>query len=176
VLLVDDLSPRALAAAAARIEAWRRDGDLIVVSIHWGGNWGHAIPEAQRRFAHGLIDTAGVDLVHGHSSHHVKGIEVYRDRLILYGCGDFLNDYEGIGGHAAYRGDLSLMYFPALEPGSGRLLGLTMSPTQVRGLQVRRARRADAAWLKRTLDRAGESLGSGAELRLDNTLALRWAA
>ena len=40
-----------------------------------------------------------------------KGIEVYQDRLILYGCGDFLNDYEGIGGYEHYRSDLGLMYF-----------------------------------------------------------------
>jgi Bacterial capsule synthesis protein PGA_cap len=35
-------------------------------------------------------------VVHGHSSHHPKGVEVYRQMRILYGCGDFLNDYEGI--------------------------------------------------------------------------------
>jgi len=34
-------------------------------------------------------------------------------RLILYGCGDFLNDYEGIRGYEEYRGDLALMYFGA---------------------------------------------------------------
>ena len=30
------------------------------------------------------------------------GFEVYRDKLILYGCGDFLNDYEGIGGYQPF--------------------------------------------------------------------------
>jgi poly-gamma-glutamate capsule biosynthesis protein CapA/YwtB (metallophosphatase superfamily) len=30
-------------------------------------------------------------------------IEGYRDRLILYGCGDFLNDYEGIKGYEEFR-------------------------------------------------------------------------
>jgi poly-gamma-glutamate synthesis protein (capsule biosynthesis protein) len=37
-----------------------------------------------------------VDVVHGHSSHHCKGAEVYRGRLVLYGCGDLISDYEGI--------------------------------------------------------------------------------
>jgi hypothetical protein len=36
-------------------------------------------------------------------------IEIYRDKPILYGCGDFLNDYAGISGQEAYRGDLALM-------------------------------------------------------------------
>src|SRR5690606_24185118 len=85
--------------------------DVVVVSVHWGGNWGYAIPPAERAFAHALIDSGSVDVVHGHSSHHAKGIEVYRGKPILYGCGDFLNDYEGISGHERYRGDLSLMYF-----------------------------------------------------------------
>ena len=43
-----------------------------------------------------FIAAAGVDLVHGHSSHHAKGAEVYRGKLILYGCGDLISDYEGI--------------------------------------------------------------------------------
>ena len=77
-------------------------------------------------------------MVHGHSAHHVKGIEVYRERLILYGCGDFFNDYEGIGGYEAFRGDLSLMYFPTLEPASGRLKALRMTPTQVRRFRLQR--------------------------------------
>jgi poly-gamma-glutamate synthesis protein (capsule biosynthesis protein) len=41
----------------------------------------------------------GIDLVYGHSSHHVRLIEIDRDRLILYGCGDFIDDYEAISGY-----------------------------------------------------------------------------
>ena len=56
--------------------------------------------QMQTRFAHRLID-GGVDLVHGHSSHHPRPVEVYRKKLILYGCGDLVDDYEGIGSHQA---------------------------------------------------------------------------
>src|SRR5579883_837010 len=86
----------------------------------------------KRDFAHDLIDLAGVDIVHGHSSHHAKAIEVYRGKLILYGCGDFLNDYEGISGDEVYRGDLVLMYLPTVEAASGRLLGLIMVPFRIK--------------------------------------------
>ena len=75
----------------------------MVASVHWGSNWGYDIPREQTVFAHRLIDEAGVDIIHGHSSHHVRAIEVYKDRLILYGCGDFLNDYEGISGYEEFR-------------------------------------------------------------------------
>lgn len=55
-----------------------------------------------RLFTRALIDDAGVDLVFGHSSHHPKALEVYNGRLILYGCGDLINDYEGIGRYDEY--------------------------------------------------------------------------
>lgn len=127
-------------------------------SLHWGGNWDFGISSRQRRFAHGLIDAAGVDLVYGHSSHHVKGIEVYSDRLILYGCGDFLNDYEGIRGYEQFRGDLALMYFPTLD--DGRLIRLAMTATQTRHFRVNAAPEAGVRWLAETLNREGRQFGT----------------
>ena len=151
-------------------------GDIVVASIHWGGNWGYSVPHEQQEFARQLIDEAGVDVVHGHSSHHVKGIEVYQGKPILYGCGDFLNDYEGISGHEAYRGDLALMYFVSMEPLSGNLLRLQMTPMQIRRFRLNRASRSDARWLENVLNQEGRKFGTGVELNADNTLALRWAS
>ena len=82
-------------ALCERVRRVKQPGDIAVVSVHWGSNWGYHVPRAQVRFAHRLIDS-GVDVVHGHSSHHPRPVEVYRDRLVLYGCGDLINDYEGI--------------------------------------------------------------------------------
>jgi poly-gamma-glutamate synthesis protein (capsule biosynthesis protein) len=96
--LLPGLSDETAAAIADRVARVKRGRDVTVASIHWGTNWGYEVPGAHVRFAHRLIDGA-VDVVHGHSSHHPRPIEVYRNRLILYGCGDFINDYEGILGH-----------------------------------------------------------------------------
>jgi poly-gamma-glutamate synthesis protein (capsule biosynthesis protein) len=167
-----DLSARSAEEAAARIRGWRRAGDIVVVSIHWGGNWGYDVPREQRELAHRLIDAGAADLVHGHSSHHPKGIEIYRDRLVLYGCGDFLNDYEGIGGHEQFHSELVLAYFPVLEA-SGRLAGLEMTPLRIRRLRLERARREDAEWLRRTLDRECRRLGTRLETGPEGALALR---
>jgi len=158
--LLPELSSAAVDAVAARVRAVRRPGDLAVASIHWGGNWGYEIPVAQREFAHGLIERAGIDVVHGHSSHHFKGIEVYRGRLILYGCGDFLNDYEGIRGHEEFRPELGFMYFPVVDPADGRLLRLSLKPTRIRRFQVQRAAPQEAAWQSAVLDREGRALGT----------------
>lgn len=172
VNLLRDRSLRTVDAIARQISSVKRSGDIVVMSIHWGSNWGYAIASAERRFAHGLID-AGVDVVHGHSSHHVKGIEVYRERLILHGCGDFLNDYEGIGGHETYRADLALMYFPTLDV-DGRLLRLAMTPTRTQQFQIHRARSEDAGWLYQMLNREGRELGTRVALQGDDTLVLHW--
>jgi poly-gamma-glutamate synthesis protein (capsule biosynthesis protein) len=172
--LLEDLSPGTLRRIARRIGAVRQAGDVVVASIHWGGNWGYEVPRAQRRFARGLVDEAGVDVVHGHSSHHAKGIEVHRDRPILYGCGDFLNDYEGISGLEAFRGDLSLMYFPTIDAASHRLVGLEMVPLRIRNFRLNRATAQDSAWLHDVLVREGRDLGTRVRLGGDGSLALEW--
>jgi len=173
VNLLPDLSPRTAERLAARAVAARRPGDIAVASIHWGGNWGYEIPEEQRIFAHALLD-CGFDIIHGHSSHHPKRIEIHRQKLILYGCGDFLNDYEGIAGYEAFRGDLVAMYLPRLAISTGRLLELRLVPFRIRQFRLNRASRQDAAWLRATLER--ESAGWGAPLTLneDSSLSLRW--
>lgn len=71
----------------------RKKTDLIVFSIHWGDNFQDGVLESFRLFAHCLID-AGVNIVHAHSSHHVQAVEAYNEGIIMYGCGEFLNDYD----------------------------------------------------------------------------------
>ncbi len=172
--LLPDLSDRTLATVAGRIAALRRPGDLVVASIHWGSNWGYAIPEEHRRFARSLVADAGVDVVHGHSSHHPLAPEVFRERLILYGCGDLINDYEGIEGREQYRSDLALMYFPVLEAGSGRLLRLTMVPMRRRRFRLNRPAAEEAQWLAGTVDREAGRFGAGARVGANGWIELVW--
>lgn len=174
VNLLRDLSDRTVERIAAQARAVKRPGDILVASLHWGANWGYEIPGAHRRFAHALVDTAGFDVLFGHSSHHPVGIEVYKQRPILYGCGDFLNDYEGIGGYEEYRGDLSLMYLPLLSGSSGHLLQMKMIPFQIRRFRLNRASGADARWLCDRLDRESARLGTRVTLNDDGSLSATW--
>jgi poly-gamma-glutamate synthesis protein (capsule biosynthesis protein) len=157
-----------------QVRSQRTGGELVLVSLHWGGNWGYAIPEEHERLAHRLIDEADVHLVHGHSSHHPLAVEVYRNRLILYGCGDLLNDYEGIRGYEAFRPDLTALYFPELDARSGELIELIVVPVQMRALRLTRAAAADVEWLEQRLaDRLGERDRGHAFVRRDRRLHLR---
>ncbi len=174
VNLLTDLSDQTVLHIKANVEAVKQQGDIVVVSIHWGGNWGYDIPSEQTVFAHKLIDEAGVDVIHGHSSHHVKGIEVYQGKPIIYGSGDFLNDYEGISGYESFRSDLALMYFVSVDPSTGKLVHLQMTPIQIKHFKANRASRADALWLRDILNREGKKFGTRVEMKQDNTLTLRW--
>ncbi|MCC8359408.1 CapA family protein [Salinimicrobium sediminilitoris] len=149
------------------IAAVKKEGDVVIFSIHWGPNWGYNVPEVHRKFAHGLIDKAGVDVIFGHSSHHPMGLEIYKKKLIIYGAGDFINDYEGISGHEKYRGELSLMYFPELDPSTGDLLKLNMVPMEIRKFSLRRASKKDAEWLREVLDRESRRFGLEIDLKND---------
>jgi poly-gamma-glutamate synthesis protein (capsule biosynthesis protein) len=174
VNLLQDLSPKTVQRIADQVRTVKRAKDIVVASIHWGSNWGYGIPREQQVFARQLIDEADVDVVHGHSSHHPKGIEVYKDKPILYGCGDFLNDYEGISGYEEFRDDLVLMYFVTLNPLSGKLARLEMIPMQIKRFRLNRPSVADIRWLQRTLDRESRKLGAAVELTEENHLRLRW--
>ncbi|MCX2738995.1 CapA family protein [Pontibacter anaerobius] len=161
VNLLPDLSQEAIQGIAAQVKAVKEPGDVVVFSVHWGSNWGYKIPQAQQDFAHSMIDEAGIDLVFGHSSHHPVGMEVYQGKLIVYGAGDFINDYEGISGHEQYRGDLSLMYFPTLDMETGKLLSLKLVPMQLRKFRLHHASEKDVAWLADVLHRESMVFGTG---------------
>ena len=173
VNLLPDLTASSAEALTGRIERERRPGDIVVASVHWGSNWGYDLSREQVEFAHWLVD-GGVDVVHGHSSHHVRPVEVYRDRLILHGCGDFIDDYEGIGGYAAYRDDLRLMFFAEIDPETGALVRLRVVPMQARQMRLHVATRDDARYLADLLERIGP--GTRTEVDPDRSIWLRPAA
>ncbi len=141
-------------------------------SFHWGDNWVAQVPAAQRRFARALIDLGAADLVHGHSSHHPLPLELHRGRLVLHGCGDLINDYEGIApgpgrrlDRVGLRGDLNGLYFATLAP-DGRLHALEVVPMQLRRLRLQAADAAARADFARLL--GGALNDTGRALRLLN--------
>ena len=173
VWLIRDPSHRGAADdVAAHVLAHKRTGDIAIVSVHWGSNWGYGVGLSEIQFAHRLID-AGVDVVHGHSSHHPRPIEIYRGKPILYGCGDVIDDYEGIGGHEPFRPELRLLYLISIDPARDELVSLRMLPLRVRRMRLERVSQADAEWLRTTAEYTSRRFHIQVAVAPDGLLAVR---
>ena len=178
--LSEEVAKTAFDAVEKRAAELGKVPDIIIFSLHIGSNWNWGIPLKWRIFAHKLIDL-GADVVVGHSSHHVKGMEVYKNKFISYGLGDFLNDYEGIvgQGYEDFRNDLSALYLPVIDLQTKKLLKVDIIPCKIKHLKVQRATdSSDIAWLKSTFNREGEGLGTSCEIENTasghNNLKLIW--
>jgi poly-gamma-glutamate capsule biosynthesis protein CapA/YwtB (metallophosphatase superfamily) len=171
VNFLQDISDTTARRIADEMSGFTRPGDVIVASIHWGGNWGYGIQDAEIRFAHELTE-CGIAVVHGHSSHHVKTAEIYNDRLVLYGSGDFLNDYEGITGYENFRSDLALMYLPAIDARRSQIVEVRLVPMRLARFRLKHAVEDDAKWLRNLLDQLGAPVSTRTELTPDGTLTL----
>jgi poly-gamma-glutamate capsule biosynthesis protein CapA/YwtB (metallophosphatase superfamily) len=70
--------------------------DVLVVALHWGGEYVTQPQRNQVELAHRMID-AGADLVVGSHAHVVQPVEEYRGRWIAYSLGNFVFDQRGPG-------------------------------------------------------------------------------
>ncbi|WP_036376466.1 CapA family protein [Micromonospora sp. ATCC 39149] len=171
VAYLPEVSAASANALAERIAAAAGPGDRVLVSVHWGTNWGYDVPPGHVDFAHRLID-AGVDVVHGHSSHHPRPVEVYRDRLVLYGCGDLIDDYEGISGQEEYRPHLRLLWLPTLDTATGVLRRLRAAPMRTRRMRLEHAAPDDSHWLAELLSGFGPPFAPGFTVAPDRLLTM----
>lgn len=167
IALLENLSGRGLQQIAEAVERQRREGDLVLLSIHWGANWVGEVPPLHRRFAHELIDRDIVDVVHGHSAHHPLPFELHRGKLILYGCGDLINDYEGIAPRPGFAQDLACLYAATLSLGSGRLVRLQIVPLQRRAFRLVRADASARAAIRQALQLKGNGFSRQVLWRTD---------
>lgn len=163
-----------VADVAAALAPIRQVRDVVVASIHWGANWGYETTPDERALAHALIDRAGVDVVHGHSSHHPRAIEAHRGRLILYGCGDLVNDYEGISGYEEFRGELTIACFACVSALDGTLSRLDLVPFRIQRMRLHRAGDAECRWLASRLTDVCETFRSSLSCEQGNVLSLSW--
>ncbi len=131
--------------------------DFLIVSAHWGSNWGYDPPREHVAFAHALVE-AGADLVFGHSSHVFRGIEFYLGRPILYGAGNFVDDYAV---DATERNDEGFVYLAEIEGRAARRWCLY--PTRIVEFQARRATGRQGRSIADKMRKLCRDLGSEAE-------------
>ncbi|MBI2908217.1 MAG: CapA family protein [Chloroflexi bacterium] len=74
------------------IEALRPNVDVLVVSMHWGVHFVPAVVATyQVDVGRAALDW-GADIILGHHAHILKGIEVYKGKVIFYSLGNFAFD------------------------------------------------------------------------------------
>lgn len=174
VALLPRLDDAAAQQVAEHVARWRQPGDRVLVSLHWGGNWGVEVPQPHQQFSHRLLELGAADLVHGHSSHHPRPVEVYRGRLILYGCGDLINDYEGITTMGRYDPGAVCLYFVTLSRASGELQQLEIVPMQLRHLQLVHANTAARRSLQSLLEDPSAPFHTRLQAQPDGSWQVRW--
>lgn len=115
------------------IKDLKKKVDLVILSLHWGPNWGYEPLPEHRLFARALID-AGADIVYGHSAHIFRGVEIYKGKPIMYSTGDFIDDYAV---DDIERNDESFIF--GVELKNGRLRRLALYPTVIDYFQAKLA-------------------------------------
>lgn len=116
----------------------RKKVDILILSIHWGPNMKQSPDSSFVSFAHDLIDL-GVDILHGHSAHIYQGVERYKNSLILYDTGDFVDDYYV---DPLLRNDRSFLF--CIECSKKGVRHLRLIPVVINNFQVNRAVGKDA--------------------------------
>lgn len=129
------------ATAAALVRSAKREHDLVLVSFHGGAEGSKALhvprgPEKfygedrgdLRAFARAVIDV-GADVVLGHGPHVARGMEFYKDKLVVYSMGNFATY-----GPFNIRGPQGLGMVVEVElDGQGRFLSGRILPTRQEG-------------------------------------------
>lgn len=129
-----EISSKDASAVEAEVKKLRTLVDLIILTIHWGPNMRERPPPHFKRFAHQLIDS-GVDIIHGHSAHIFQGVELYKNKVIFYDTGDFVDDYCV---DPLLRNDRS--FFFLVEATSESIVSIRLVPTFISHCQVNLAK------------------------------------
>ncbi|HEY6888999.1 MAG TPA: CapA family protein [Solirubrobacter sp.] len=132
------------AAVVARVKSAAEQADIVVAFLHAGAEGAdkqHVPREPEqafgefrgdsRHFAHTAID-AGADLVLGSGPHVLRGLELYKNRLVAYSLGNLAGWHNfGTGG----RSSLSAIITVALGP-AGRFYAAKLASFKLDGAGV----------------------------------------
>lgn len=132
----------------------KKKSDIVVVSAHWGPNMRQRPANSFKEFAHAVID-AGADIFHGHSAHIFQGIEIYKEKLIMYDTGDFVDDYAV---DEELRNNQTFLFLVTLD--KGKLKKVDLMPGLISYMQVNVAKGTDFEEITSKMIRLSEEMGT----------------
>ncbi len=137
-----------------QISALRPLVDILIVTSHWGPNMRQRPSQEFIQFAHAIID-AGADIIHGHSSHVFQGIEIYKNKVIMYDTGDFIDDYAV---DPLLRNDQSFLF--AVTVSKNGPVSITTTPVIIANMQVNLATGTEKKEIMNRMQQLSQEFGT----------------
>jgi poly-gamma-glutamate synthesis protein (capsule biosynthesis protein) len=146
--------PRRILADARR--ARRRGADAVIVNLHWGDEYSHAISPSQRALARRLTRSPAVTAIVGQHAHVVQPIRWVNGKPVVFGEGNLVSNQTAACCPAAAQDGLIALIDFVERDGRVRARRVRYVPTWVRhpDYRVLPARRGSLSW-RRTTSVAG---------------------
>lgn len=87
---------------------YNESADIIIVYLHYGNEYSRSPNENQENISKRFIDN-GADIVVGSHAHVTQGIEMYKNKPIFYGLGNFIFDQSNPNTHRGMFLELNLV-------------------------------------------------------------------
>jgi len=116
-------APMDLSPLIEDVKKLKSSVDMVAVSLHWGIEESNNETQEQRRIAHALID-AGADIIIGHHPHVIQGLEIYKNRPILYSLGNYIFDQNDENNKQGMVAEIEIL--------KGELQALSLYPLYVK--------------------------------------------
>lgn len=91
IALDDSVDPLDLPSTTHQVAQAARQSDLVILSIHWGGEYQAVSNVRQRQVAHALAG-AGANVIVGHGPHVLQPVEWIGGTLVAYSLGNLVFD------------------------------------------------------------------------------------
>jgi poly-gamma-glutamate capsule biosynthesis protein CapA/YwtB (metallophosphatase superfamily) len=162
---INYFTPSAIDNLLNDISELKKQVNLAIISLHWGPNMREQPSSDFIEAAHKMID-AGADIIHGHSAHIFQGIEIYKNKVIMYDTGDFIDDYAI---DPILRNNHSFLF--VVHANKDSLQKISLIPTLIHNMQVNLAPQENAEWSINRLKQLSAPFGTKIIKNKDDTQA-----
>ncbi|QZY53583.1 CapA family protein [Crassaminicella profunda] len=131
--------------------------DYLIISFHWGNEYEFYPSDYQKNLAHIAIDQ-GANLVIGHHSHVLQGVERYKNKLIFYSLGNFIFDRQMNKGT-----DETIMVDVTVE--KDQCKGVRLIPIKIKNCQPNIAKEKNGEYILKRLKMYSRGLIDEIEIR-----------
>jgi len=149
----------------ARIREARTQADLVIVSLHWGGEYREFPWPTQRALARRIV-AAGADVILGHHPHVLEGAERIGSGVVFYSVGNLVFDQE--------REECRRALLVRITAGRHDTPRLDVLPVSIDRCQPRPARGEEARRIVATFEALSDSLA--ASVQPDGWWRIAWPA